>query len=569
MTRRTRRRGAGRHDAGRLEPRGVQLLNDPLHNKSTAFDRAEREALGLEGLLPDVVTTMEQQARRAYGNIARKTDDLEKYIGLAALQDRNEHLFYRVLIDHLEELLPIVYTPTVGRACQEYSRIFRRPRGLWITPRHRGRIRDVLGNAPSHEVRLVVVTDGERILGVGDQGAGGMGIPVGKLALYTAAAGVAPFQTLPVCLDVGTDNAALLEDELYVGYPHPRLRGEPYDGLVQEFVEAVRQRFPRALLQWEDFKQANAFRILERYRSVLPSFNDDVQGTGAMVVAGFLAAARATGTPLPRQRAVVLGAGAAGVGIARMLRAAFARGGLAGDDLVRAVAVVDLAGVVLDEGEATLEFRRSVAWPPALAEAAGVGAGRPKDLQSLLSALRPTVLIGATGVPGAFSEAAVREMAAHAPRPLILPLSNPTSHCEARPSDLLAWTEGRALVATGSPFAPLNFGGRTLRIGQANNAFVFPGVGLGALVSEAGQVTDGMFLAAAERLAAEVQRGDPERDGLFPPISELRRVTARVAEAVVREAREAGVGLSIPDERIAPAVAASMWEPAYPAGEPG
>jgi malic enzyme len=565
----TRRAQASRAGVRRVRERGVALLNQPLLNKSTAFTREERQALRLEGLLPDVVTAMEQQALRAYLNIARKTDDLEKYIGLAALQDRNEHLFYRVLLEHLEELLPIVYTPTVGRACQEFSRIFRRPRGLWITPRHRGRVAQVLDNAPSRDVRLIVATDGERILGVGDQGAGGMGIPVGKLALYTAAAGVPPWQTLPVCLDVGTDNPALLEDELYVGYPHPRLRGEAYDALVEEFVAAVRSRFPKALLQWEDFKQANALRILERYRTLLPSFNDDVQGTGAMVVAGVLAASRVTGTPLPRQRAVVAGGGAAGVGIARMLRAAFARSGLAGEALVKAVAVVDLAGVVRDEGPATPEFRRAVAWPAELAEAAGVGPGRPTDLASIVGTLRPSVLVGVTGAAGAFGEAVVRAMAAHAPRPVIFPLSNPTSHSEARPSDLLAWTAGRALVATGSPFAPVSHAGRTVRIGQANNAFIFPGVGLGALVAQAREVSDGMLLAAAERLAEEVLAGDPERDGLFPPIADLRRVTRRVAEAVVRQAREEGVGRPIPDAQIAAAVASAMWEPVYPSLDAG
>jgi malic enzyme len=543
--------------------RGARLLNHPLHNKSTAFTREERETFGLEGLLPDRVSTMEQQARRAYGNIARKTDDLEKYIGLAALQDRNEHLFYRVLGDHLAELLPIVYTPTVGRACQEYSRIFRRPRGLWITPRHRGHVEEVLGNAPTRQVRLIVATDGERILGVGDQGAGGMGVPVGKLALYTAAAGIHPGQTLPVCLDVGTDNAALLEDELYLGYAHPRLRGREYDELVEEFVEAVRRRFPAALLQWEDFKQANAFRILERYRRVLPSFNDDVQGTGAMVVAAVMAAGRLTGTPLVRQRALVLGAGAAGVGVALMLRAAFERAGLRGADLTRAVAVIDLPGLIVDEGEATPEFRRGIAWPRDLAAAAGLPAG-PVDLARAVEALAPTILIGATGAPGTFSESAVRAMRAFAERPVILPLSNPTSHSEARPVDLLAWTEGRALVATGSPFAPVSYAGSAIRIAQANNAFIFPGLGLGALVAQAREVTDGMLLAAAERLAEETQSRAGGEEALFPSMADLRDVSARVAEAVVHEARRAGVGMDIAAENVAGAVEDAMWKPVYP-----
>jgi malic enzyme len=548
--------------------RGARLLNHPLHNKSTAFTREEREALGLDGLLPDVVTSMEQQMRRVYWNISRKTDDLEKYIGLAALQDRNEHLFHRLLSDNLAELLPIVYTPTVGRACQEYSHIFRRPRGLWITPRHRGRIDQVLGNAPTRRVRLIVATDGERILGVGDQGAGGMGVPIGKLALYTAGAGIDPGQTLPVCLDVGTDNAALLEDELYIGYPHPRLRGPEYDDLVEEFVRAVQGRFPGALLQWEDLKQANAFRVLERFRHELPSFNDDVQGTGAMVVAGVLAACRITGRPLPGQRALVLGAGAAGVGVALMLRAAFARAGVREPDLTRSVAVLDLPGLIIDEGESTPSFRRGIGWPAELAREAGLGPGHAMDLVSAVRALRPTILVGATGAPGTFSEPAVREMAAHVARPVILPLSNPTSHSEARPADLLSWSGGRALVATGSPFAPVRVEGRAVRIAQANNAFVFPGVGLGALVAAAREVTDGMLLAAAERLAEETAARAQGEEALFPAMSALRAVSARVAEAVVREARTAGIGLDLPDEGIPAAVAGQMWEPVYPPLQP-
>src|SRR5688572_27240732 len=321
--------------------RGPALLNHSMYNKSTAFPLEEREAFGLVGLLPEAVSTMEQQALRVYGNIARKSDPLERYIGLAALEDRNEHLFYRVLVDHLEEFLPIVYTPTVGRACQMYSKIFRRARGLWITPQHRGRIHDVLGNAPFEDVRLIVVTDNESILGLGDQGAGGMPIPIGKLALYTAAAGIHPAQTLPVSLDVGTDNQELLEDELYLGWRGPRLRGEEYHSLVDEFVRAVKQRFPTALLQWEDFRKGTAFALLDRYRQVLPSFNDDIQGTAAVALAGILAGTRALGVPLAAQRIVILGAGAAGGGIGRLLREALRRAGLSGTALTRAVAMLD------------------------------------------------------------------------------------------------------------------------------------------------------------------------------------------------------------------------------------
>jgi malic enzyme len=554
-----RKRGADGRERVEMRLRGTQLLNHPMYNRSTAFTGEERRVLGLSGLLPDVVSSMEQQARRAYGNIVRKSDPLERFIGLAAIQDRNEHLFYRVLGDHLEEFLPVVYTPTVGLACQQYSRIFRRARGLWITPEHKGHMSEVLTHNPYEEVRLIVVTDNERILGLGDQGAGGMGIPVGKLALYVAAAGIHPAQTLPVSLDVGTDNEELLRDDLYIGWRHPRLRGEAYDAVVDEFVRAVKQRFPKALLQWEDFKQWNAFRLLERYRRELPSFNDDIQGTAAVAVAGVVAAARAAGRPLREERVVIVGAGAAGVGIARLLRTALAREGVAGEALAAAIALVDSKGLVVDARD---EYRRDLAWPAELAAARGLGAGSP--LLEVVRALKPTVLLGVSGVSNLFGEELVRTMAQAVERPAIFPLSNPTSASEARPADLLAWTAGRALVATGSPFDPVAVGGRQVRIGQGNNAFIFPGVGLGVLVSEAREVTDAMFVAAADTLAAELAPDDLAAGSLFPRISELRRLTARVAEAVVRQAATDGVARN-PSDDPAEAVASSMWEPVYPA----
>ncbi|HUL79757.1 MAG TPA: NAD-dependent malic enzyme, partial [Vicinamibacteria bacterium] len=507
----------------------------------------------------DVVSSMEQQARRAYGNIARKTEPLERYIGLAALQDRNEHLFYRVLGDHLEEFLPIVYTPTVGQACQQYSRIFRRARGLWITPDHKGRMTEVLANAPYEDVRLIVVTDNERILGLGDQGAGGMGIPVGKLAIYVAAAGIHPAQTLPVSLDVGTDNQDLLGDDLYIGWRQPRLRGEAYDAVVDEFVHAVKQRYPKALLQWEDFKQWNAFRLLERYRKELPSFNDDIQGTAAVAVAGIFAASRAAGRRLVDERLVIAGAGAAGVGIARLFQGALRREGGTGEALRLAVALLDSKGLVVDAQD---EYRRDLAWTGELASAHGLHAGSP--LLDVVKAAKPTVLVGVSGVPGLFGREIVRTMASQVERPAVFPLSNPTSSSEARPADLLAWTSGRAMVATGSPFEPVEVDGRPVRIGQGNNAFVFPGVGLGVLVSEAREVTDGMFAAAADALAAQLPDEDREAGCLFPRIAALRGVTARVAEAVVAQAVREGVARNPPEDPAA-AVAAAMWDPAYPA----
>jgi len=554
-----RKRGADGRERVEIRLRGSQALNHPMYNRSTAFTREERRDLGLEGLLPDVVSSMEQQARRAYGNIARKTEPLERYIGLAAIQDRNEHLFYRVLGDHLEEFLPIVYTPTVGQACQQYSRIFRRARGLWITPDHKGRMTEVLANAPYEDVRLIVVTDNERILGLGDQGAGGMGIPVGKLAIYVAAAGIHPAQTLPVSLDVGTDNQDLLGDDLYIGWRQPRLRGEAYDAVVDEFVHAVKQRYPKALLQWEDFKQWNAFRLLERYRKELPSFNDDIQGTAAVAVAGIFAASRAAGRRLVDERLVIAGAGAAGVGIARLFQGALRREGVTGEALQLAVALLDSKGLVVDAQD---EYRRDLAWTGELASAHGLHAGSP--LLDVVRAARPTVLVGVSGVPGLFGREIVRTMASQVERPAVFPLSNPTSSSEARPADLLAWTSGRAMVATGSPFEPVEVDGRPVRIGQGNNAFVFPGVGLGVLVSEAREVTDGMFAAAADALAAQLPDEDREAGCLFPRIAALRGVTARVAEAVVAQAVREGVARNPPEDPAA-AVAAAMWDPAYPA----
>jgi len=552
----------------RVALRGAALLRQPLYSRGTAFTQEQRLALGLEGLLPSHVSTVEEQERRVHANILRKEDPLEKYIGLAALQDRNEHLFYRVLLDHLEELLPIVYTPTVGRACQQFSHIFRRARGLWITPAHRGRIHDVLANAPYDDVRLIVVTDNERILGLGDQGAGGMGIPIGKLALYTAGAGIPPWQTLPVSLDVGTDNRALLEDELYLGWRAPRLRGAEYDSFVAEFVRAVQRRFPRALLQWEDFKKANAFRLLDRYRLRLPSFNDDIQGTAAIGVAALMAGVRITGVPLSEQRVVILGAGAAGIGIARLIRATLERAGVGGEALTLALANLDSHGLLVDDRQIDDAHKRDFAWPAALAARLGLGPERPRDLLAVVRRVRPTVLIGTSGEPGAFTEPVVRELGRLVERPVVLPLSNPTDCSEAKPADLIAWTGGRALVATGSPFEPVAWEGRLIRIGQANNAFVFPGVGLGVLVAEAREVSDAMFAAAADALAAQQSAADLAEGCLFPPVSRIRAISAGIACAVVREARDSGLGRPFADEEIPRAVAEAMWEPRYPAIEP-
>jgi malate dehydrogenase (oxaloacetate-decarboxylating) len=543
--------------------RGLALLRHPLYSKGTAFTHQERAAFGLDGLLPSAVSSLDQQARRMYGSIVRKEDSLEQYIGLAALQERNETLFYRLLLDHLEEFLPIVYTPTVGRACQEFSHIFRRGRGLWITPGDRGSVERVLESAPFEDVRLIVVTDNERILGLGDQGAGGMGIPIGKLALYTAVAGIHPSQTLPVSLDVGTDNAPLLEDELYLGWRQPRLRGEPYYSLVDEFVRAVKSRFPHALLQWEDFTRDNAFRLLETYRHALPSFNDDIQGTAAMALAVILSAERIRGTPLAEERVVILGAGGAGIGIAQLLRDALRGAGVEGEDLFRAIAVVDRQGLLVDDLPLSDAHQRELAWPSALAARAGLGRTVGRDLEQVVRAVRPTVLIAATGQAGAITAGAVRAMAAQVERPVILPLSNPTAHSEAVPEDVLKWSQGRALIATGSPFPAVDIDGRRRSIAQANNAFIFPAIGLACVVGQVREVTQGMFRAAADALAREVTPEDLDSGRLLPRVRDLRRVTHRLAAAVLREAGAAGVGLPFAEHDVAPALDQAMWAPVY------
>lgn len=545
--------------------RGQELLGMGLYNKGSAFTLAERDTFGVHGLVPNVVTDLDQQVERAYRSVSRKTEPLERYIGLAALQDRNETLFYRVLLKHVDELTPIVYTPVVGEACKQYSSIFRRGRGMWITPDHQGRIEEVLGNAPRpDDVRLIVVTDNERILGLGDQGAGGIGISIGKLALYTMAAGIHPSKTLPVSLDVGTDNQSLLDDPLYIGYRGRRLRGQRYNDLVEEFVTAVKNRFPDAVLQWEDFKKQNAFDLLDRYRGRLPSFNDDIQGTSAVAVAGILAACRALGRSLDSQRVVILGAGASGIGIARLIRDAMKRAGVAEEDAVRKVALLDRSGMLVDGRKIDDAYKVEAAWPAALAEQEGLPADGSVGLLDVIRALKPTVLIGTSGEPNKFGEEVIRTLAKHTDRPVVFPLSNPTANSEAKPEDVIRWSDGRALVATGSPFDSVSYDGRTIPVSQSNNVYVFPGVGLGALVSGATEVTDAMFAVAAQALAASVPEEELAKGALFPPLNQLRSVSAEIAVAVAQEARRSGLGRDLDDEALRQAVAVEMWEPEYP-----
>ncbi len=543
---------------------GEQVLRDPLRNKDLAFTRTEREQLGLDGLLPPRVFSIEQQAALELERILSKPDPLEQYIGLIALLDRNETLFYRLLIENFERLTPIIYTPTVGLACQRFSYIFRRPRGLFLCPDDRGHIAARLRNVRHRDILLMVVTDNERILGLGDQGAGGMPIPIGKLILYTAGAGIHPAHCLPVSLDVGTDNPALLEDPAYLGYRGRRLRGPEYDEFIEEFVRAVQAVFPHALVQWEDFKKGNAFQLLARYQERLPSFNDDIQGTAAVTLAGILVGAQITGQPLREQRFLFVGTGAAGVGIGRLLRAAQLEAGLTPEEARQRQLFLDTAGIVHSGRETLDPHKQEVAWSAEQLAAAGFAGPLPTALERIIEIYRPSVLIGTTGQAGAFTPGTLRALARHCERPLIFPLSNPTNRMECTPAEALQHTDGRALVATGSPCPPVECQGRTWVIGQCNNAFVFPGIGLGVLVSEAARVTEALFLAAAHTLA-DYTREQPDWDGaLYPGLQQLRAVSWAIGLEVARTARAAGLGRTLDDERLRAALDEFIWHPDYP-----
>jgi malate dehydrogenase (oxaloacetate-decarboxylating) len=533
-----------------------------LLNKGTAFSEAERDLFELHGLLPPSVATLDEQVSRRLETFRSLNSPIDKYSFLRDLQDTNETAFYALLTSDLEEMVPIVYTPTVGAGCERFSHVYRKPRGLFLALPNQARIESILTNPRFDQVEVIVVTDGDRILGLGDQGAGGMGIPIGKLALYTACAGIHPATTLPILLDVGTDRRELLADQLYIGWRHARVRGAEYDAFVDRFVTAVKQRWPHVLLQWEDFAQANAGRMLEKYRDRLCTFNDDIQGTAAVAVGAVLSAINITGVPLRHQRIALVGAGSAGCGISRLLMEAMVEEGQTAEEARACFYLVDRDGLLVEGQNGILPFQQLFAQDAARIATWGVNG--KLGLTEVVAHAHPTVLIGVSGQGGAFSESVIREMARHVDRPVIFPLSNPTSRSEAAPADIVAWTDGRAVFGTGSPFPPIARGGRTFKPDQPNNAYIFPGVGLGALAVNARVVSDGMFMAAAKTLAElSPARQNPDAN-LLPPIPQLRDVSFRVAMAVASRALDEGVaGSPCEWSELLSRIKRRMWTPAY------
>jgi malate dehydrogenase (oxaloacetate-decarboxylating) len=545
-------------------PRGMDLLDTPLLNKGTAFTEEERTVFGLLGLLPPHVETLEEQVVRAYEAYQRKDDDLERHIYLRALQDTNEVLFYRLLLEHIEEMTPIVYTPTVALACQQFSHIYRRPRGLFVSYPRRDSITTLLRNRPNPNVDVIVVTDGERILGIGDQGAGGLGIPIGKLSLYTLIGGIRPERTLPIVLDVGTNNQERLNDPEYLGWRHERITGRDYFDFIDQFVQAVKQEFPETCLQWEDFANSHARPVLERYRDELLTFNDDIQGTAAVALGAILSAIKVTGKTLKDQQIVIFGAGAAAIGVADGLRAAMKEEGLNEQEARSRFWLLNSKGL-LHSGRKDLSPEQSV-----YAQSESRISGWPRNsnsrigLANVIGKLDATILIGLSTVAGAFSDAIVREMARKVERPVIFPLSNPTANSEATAEDLIRWTDGRALVATGSPFAPVNYGGCKVPIAQCNNVYIFPAMGLGVVASGARRVTDPMMLAAARALAANSPALKDSSASLLPPLTDLRRVAAAIALAVGTQAQKDGAATRLSEDELRQRVTAAQWTPNYP-----
>ncbi len=534
--------------------RGVKILHDPVRNKGTAYTEAARDSLKLRGLLPPRVHTPAEQELRVLGNFRSKQTDLERYLYLAALQDRNETLFYRVVMNNIEEMMPIIYTPTIGKACQVFRHIYRTSRGFYVTLQDRGQVKEIMQNWPHKEVRIIVVTDGERILGLGDLGADGMGIPIGKLSLYTACAGIHPTECMPVMLDVGTNNETLLDDQLYNGLECRRARGEQYDELVEEFIAAATEMFPGVLIQLEDFGNINAFKLLEKYRDQVCLFDDDIQGTGAVALSGIMGALRITGGKLSEQKILFLGAGEAAIGIADAFVAALVEEGMPPEQARKQCWFVDTKGLLVAGREKIAAHKMAYAHEhPYIA-----------DFLEAVTTLKPTAILGLSGQPGSFTKDIVETMAKINDRPIIFALSNPTSKAECTAEQTYNWTDGRAIFASGSPFDPVKLGDQTFVPGQGNNAYVFPGVGLGVIVSRARTVTDEMFLAAAHSLASQVTDADLERGRVYPPLTEIRQVSALIARDVAKIAYDQGLTDRQEPEDILADIKQHMYQPIYP-----
>lgn len=537
-----------------IPAKGVDWLNNPVFNKGTAFTEAERDTLGLRGLLPPHVQTMDEQVGRVMANFRNKTTDLERYIQLAALQDRNETLFYRVVMDHLEEMMPIIYTPTVGKACQEFGHIFRRSRGMYVSLKDRGHIEQVLRNWPTHDVKVIVATDGERILGLGDLGASGMGIPIGKLSLYTACAGINPTQCLPITIDVGTNNETFLKDPLYIGLRQKRISGAEYDAFVDEFITAVKKVFPAVLFQFEDFGNSNAFRLLERYRDQLCTFNDDIQGTGSVALAGVLSALRLAGGKMSDHRVLMLGAGEAGMGIADNIVAVLMEEGLTLAEARKRIWFVDSKGLIVKGREGLVAHKLHYAHDHAPCA----------DLLSAVKDIKPTMLVGVSGQPRTFTEEIVRLVGSFNQRPVIFALSNPTSKAECTAEEAYKWTDGRAIFASGSPFAPVTLNGKTHVPGQGNNAYIFPGVGLGVVATGAKRVTDAMFISAAKSLAALVREDELAEGRIYPSLKRIHEVSLAIAVGVAEEVYRSKLTDQPRPADLVGFIRSHMFKPEYP-----
>ncbi|MDP4487140.1 NAD-dependent malic enzyme [Pseudoalteromonas piscicida] len=541
---------------------GPTLLETPLLNKGSAFSQRERENFNLAGLLPPRYETIEEQVERCYQQYSSFSDNLNKHIYLRAIQDNNETLYYRLVRDHLEEMMPIIYTPTVGDACEKFSDIYRSSRGLFISYEDRYQIDDILRNATKGKVKVIVVTDGERILGLGDQGIGGMGIPIGKLALYTVCGGISPAYTLPVMLDVGTNNEKLLNDPMYMGARHPRIGQAEYDEFLDLFIKAVKRRWPNVLLQFEDFAQPNAMPLLKRYRDEICSFNDDIQGTAAVTAGSLLAACRVKGAKLSEQKVVFVGAGSAGCGIAEQIISQMISEGITDEQARSQVFMVDRFGLLTEGMEGLRDFQEALVQQQAnLAD--WTYSGEFASLLDVMHCAKPDILIGVSGQAGLFTEQVIRAMHAGCEQPIIFPLSNPSRQVEAHPKDVIEWTDGQAIVATGSPFEPVVYGEQTIIIPQCNNSYIFPGIGLGVLAAKANRITDSMLMVSSEMLAESSPRANTGKGSLLPALTEIEPLSKRIAFAVAKKAMEEGVALEMEDDAIWAAIEKNYWLPKY------